>query len=104
MEMPGTEGNIHVPGRTSGGMPETGRVSRRPGPAVFGRAWKPDLLKKEALRALRKGGVGRFSVEMPGPEANNHVPEGISGGMPEAGRVSRRPGPAVFGRAYPYGA
>jgi len=32
------------------GMPETVRVSRHPLPAVFGRAWKPDLLMEEFLR------------------------------------------------------
>jgi hypothetical protein len=86
------------------GMPEAVRASRRPLPAMFGRATptghlgSPTLLKKHPRpraqrrgvpgplqRALGRGGVGSFSD-----------------GMPEVVRASRRPCRAVFGPAYPY--
>ncbi|MEA4906520.1 MAG: hypothetical protein VB089_02805, partial [Anaerolineaceae bacterium] len=64
-------------------MPETVRNSRRLLLAMFGRAWKPDLL-------LEEGHTARLA-----PEANFHVPARITGTCPRrrgiAGVVSFPP-------------
>jgi hypothetical protein len=109
------------------GMPEKMRVSRHPWLAVFGRAyplgalWKPDLLKEGVLRPggdqtavgwLERSGQPRPSMaeaSCPGAPAARAGSESllftltarIQWGMPEVVWVSRRPLPAMFGRAYP---
>jgi hypothetical protein len=118
---PGAKANFHVPDWIKGGMPETVRVSRHPWLAVFGRAWKPDLLIKVgdcfpgamlSQRGERPGTACPSVAEAshPGAPAGKRrerkptfpLPAGSKGGMPETARVSRHSWPAVFGRAYPY--
>jgi hypothetical protein len=116
---PEAKANLHVSGGECLGVclkgagkpaPQAGRVrsgmearpAKRRGSAAGGRpAWRrlARAIRQNVFSFTGAGGPGAPGRPAPGAKANFHTPGGISGGMPEAVQVSRRLGPAVFGRA-----